>query len=330
MSRVAAEPEFGMRTVTLDSDETRRPDVRRDILTCDEEWVRWFLETHGRPDVVWASPDCRHYSIIRNSMPHVPRDLDLADSLVMRALWLILMLKPRRWIVENPYTGLLKTRPFMRNVPYVVTTYCHYGFPVKKQTALFGTVASVRLRRCAKGDECEHRKATGRHPCTIGGRTVSVPGKRAQVPISKDDRLRVPAALVRSLLRQLGCGEKTPSSGDVERERKRKRESKKDRGAARTIVAFRALHAFAEELRTEAETLRASFEAFAAKQNRLRDALAVASEAIAAKPATTGVGLSASGGDDEEDVRNVARKLRALDDDAGFARRYMEECYREE
>ena len=43
-------------------------------------------------------------------------------------------LAPRVWAIENPQTGLLKTRPFMQRLGFVDATYCLYGTPFKKQT----------------------------------------------------------------------------------------------------------------------------------------------------------------------------------------------------
>ena len=43
---------------------------------------------------------------------------------------------PLMWVIENPATGLLKTRPFMERLPWVDVTYCKYGTPYRKQTRL--------------------------------------------------------------------------------------------------------------------------------------------------------------------------------------------------
>ena len=41
---------------------------------------------------------------------------------------------PLMWVIENPATGLLKTRPFMERLPWVDVTYCKYGAPYRKQS----------------------------------------------------------------------------------------------------------------------------------------------------------------------------------------------------
>ena len=57
-----------------------------------------------------------------------------ADALVLRTIEIIAHLDPPMWAIENPATGLLKTRPFMERLPWVDVTYCKYGTPYRKQT----------------------------------------------------------------------------------------------------------------------------------------------------------------------------------------------------
>ena len=49
--------------------------------------------------------------------------------MVERCLTLIDDLKPRLWFVENPDTGLLKTRAVVAELPFVRVDYCMYGAP---------------------------------------------------------------------------------------------------------------------------------------------------------------------------------------------------------
>ena len=90
-----------------------------------------FCLPPGYFDVVWASPPCVQYSCARTRGP--PRDLEGADRLVAKALEIIDHFGLTWWRVENPATGLLKTRPVAQplRVPYVVS-YCTYGFRYQK------------------------------------------------------------------------------------------------------------------------------------------------------------------------------------------------------
>lgn len=118
------------------------------------------LQQHGRPDAIWASPPCTEYSVAR-TWAKTPRDLEGADRLVAKALELIAELQPHCWFVENPYTGLLKSRPLMQGLPMVVVDYCRYGCPYKKRTALW-TNCPLEGLTCSKSQRCGGW--SGRHP----------------------------------------------------------------------------------------------------------------------------------------------------------------------
>ena len=60
-----------------------------------------------------------------------PRRLEEGDALVLRALEIMAHFDPLMWVIENPATGLLKTRPFMERLPWVDVTYCKYGTPYR-------------------------------------------------------------------------------------------------------------------------------------------------------------------------------------------------------
>ena len=78
-----------------------------------------------------------------------PRRLLEGDALVLSALEIIAHFDPLMWVIENPATGLLKTRPFMERLPWVDVTYCKYGTPYRKQTRLWTTCAGGRGGACA-------------------------------------------------------------------------------------------------------------------------------------------------------------------------------------
>jgi hypothetical protein len=92
-------------------------------------------------DCVWASPVCTQYSIARTTGG--PRNLEAADELVLAALSIVAALGDDvPFFMENPYTGLLKTRPFMQELsPPKLVDYCKYGFAYRKRTAIWTNIA---------------------------------------------------------------------------------------------------------------------------------------------------------------------------------------------
>jgi hypothetical protein len=139
--------------------------------TCDiMEWEAWKQMAPGRYDFIWASPPCTHYSLARTTAK-TARNFELADGIVERTLEIIKELAPKAWLLENPMTGYLKTRPFMQGYPYRDVCYCRYAegdkWNYKKATRLWGVLPSFVPRpMCTRRDPCELSSATGRHPET--------------------------------------------------------------------------------------------------------------------------------------------------------------------
>jgi hypothetical protein len=132
--------ERGWECLTLDADPKARPDILTDI----REWD-YTAFPRNYFDFVWASPVCTMYSIAR-TRSKTPRDLEWADSLVQAALRIIEYFQPRLgWVLENPATGFLRTRPFMQSVPWLCDQcYCLWNepgqatHPYMKQTRFWG------------------------------------------------------------------------------------------------------------------------------------------------------------------------------------------------
>ena len=104
------------------------PTIKCDIMDWD---YRSLPPEHF--DAVWASPVCTEFS---KALTRRPRRLEEGDRLVRKTLEIIEHFKPRFWGLENPQTGLLKTRPYMKGQPFADVCYCHYGYPYRKRTRL--------------------------------------------------------------------------------------------------------------------------------------------------------------------------------------------------
>ena len=154
---------YGFKVDSLDIDPKCNATWTSDILT----WDAWNHMMPGRYDFIWASPPCTHYSRARTTAK-TPRNLDLADSIVERTLEIIKELAPKGWLLENPQTGLLKTRDVIEGYPWRDVCYCKYSDGVrwtyKKQTRFWGVLPTFVARPvCTRKDPCP-LSAGGNHP----------------------------------------------------------------------------------------------------------------------------------------------------------------------
>ena len=106
----------------------------------------------GRPDVIWASPDCTTYSIAGISH-HRRRDLisgnlnpiseyaKFCDKVNQHVLDLIHELQPRFFFIENPRGGFRKMK-FIKDIPCYTITYCHQSAPRGSATGTQGIKGS--------------------------------------------------------------------------------------------------------------------------------------------------------------------------------------------
>ena len=120
---------------------------------------------------------------------------------MLSALEIIAHFDPLMWIVENPATGLLKTRPFMERLPWVDVTYCKYGTAYRKQTWLW-TNMRWRPRRslCRPGSRCEAWQERQAPPGRAAGAAADG-GQYERVSQSRELLYSVPAALCEEIAR---------------------------------------------------------------------------------------------------------------------------------
>ena len=106
----------------------------------------------------------------RNKKRSGVRNLELADSIVMKCLEIIRYFKPRLWCVENPFTGMLKHRSFMSGLPAHRVDYCAYdsNIGMKKSTMIWTNHPSFVPRTCAGRGQCPSMVGR-RHRCTCTG-----------------------------------------------------------------------------------------------------------------------------------------------------------------
>jgi site-specific DNA-cytosine methylase len=154
----------GHETLTIDINPDNKPVLVLDIgsmsiLDLPPEW--------RHPDVVWASPPCNRFSVIRlssNWRNGHPKNKETADAIVLvwNTVQLIKTLNPKYFFMENP-RGMMRKLHFLRNFGYRRTiTYCQYGEKRQKTTDIWTNNLNWRpKRRCSAGMRCHDRAPRG-------------------------------------------------------------------------------------------------------------------------------------------------------------------------
>ena len=168
--------ERGHRTLTVDREESHKPDLKADIGTLSaDDVVRLF----GRPDVIWASPDCTTYSVMcisrhRDGVKPKSEYAARCDRVNAHVCDLIRELKPKAWFVENP-VGMLRKMPFILKLMEDTggrrhtVTYCQYGERRQKPTDIFTNHPDPQFRPpCRRGDKCHDAAPRGSRTGTQG------------------------------------------------------------------------------------------------------------------------------------------------------------------
>lgn len=156
-----------------------------EVLTAD------YVKKHfGKPDVIWASPDCTTFSIAAISH-HRRRDPETGsldpvsdyaikcDAVDKNMLRVIKELKPKYWFIENPRGGMRKMS-WMQGLPRYTVTYCQYGDTRMKPTDIWTNHPNPEFKPpCHNGDPCHERAPRGSKTGTQG-RKNSI--ERSRIP----------------------------------------------------------------------------------------------------------------------------------------------------
>ena len=178
----------GWEVVSLDIVSKFEPTILCDIRSWD------YTTFPGHFDMVWASPVCTEYS---RALTTRPRRLLEGDALVLSALEIIAHFDPLMWIVENPATGLLKTRPFMERLPWWTSPTACTGLRTGSRRGCGPTCAGGL---CKPGSRCEAWQ-DGRHLRAAQRGPRLMEGQYERVSQSRELLYSVPAALCEEIAR---------------------------------------------------------------------------------------------------------------------------------
>ena len=141
-----------------------------------------ILERFGKPDVIWASPDCTTYSIAAISTHRRKVDKEdgtynlepvtdyakFCDKTNKHVIDLIRELNPTYYFIENPRGGMRKM-DFMQELPRYTVTYCQYGDTRMKPTDLWTNHPEPNFRpMCKNGEPCHVAAPRGSKTGTQG------------------------------------------------------------------------------------------------------------------------------------------------------------------
>lgn len=178
----------GNETYTVDWDKKLKGiDLYADIgkLTASE-----IIEKFGHPDVIWASPDCTTFSVIRigkhrkknyetGELEPVSEYAKFCDEVDSHVVELIKELNPKYYFIENPRGGLRKMK-YMEGLPRYTVTYCKYGETRMKPTDIWTNHPDPKfIPPCKNGDPCHERSPRGSRTGTKSIRTAL---GRAKIP----------------------------------------------------------------------------------------------------------------------------------------------------
>jgi hypothetical protein len=131
-----------------------------------------ILQLFGKPDVIWASPDCSTFSVAAiskhrrqnketGSLEPISEYAKFCDEVDKHVLKLIDELQPRFWFIENPRGGMRKMS-WMQGLPRYTVTYCQYGERRMKPTDIWTNHPDPQFKPpCKNGDTCHDAAPRG-------------------------------------------------------------------------------------------------------------------------------------------------------------------------
>lgn len=162
-------------------------DLYADIMTVTSEQI---IKEFGRPDVIWASPDCTTYSVAaisthRRKEPNgnltpMTEYAEFCDKVNVHVVELIKALNPKYYFIENPVGGLRKM-DFMQELPRYTVTYCQYGERRQKPTDIWTNHPNPKFKEpCKRGAPCHDSAPRGSR---TGTQALKNAKEKARIPV---------------------------------------------------------------------------------------------------------------------------------------------------
>ena len=134
--------DMGHTVVSVDFDATFEPTICRDIAQVQPHELLDLTDGEGFL-FGWASPQCTIYSLMnmRWNTHFIDGEPATHEAVAQnyRVEYTIRLLNKlcKYWVLENP-RAMLRTQPFMRELPRETVSYCRYGDSRMKPTDLWG------------------------------------------------------------------------------------------------------------------------------------------------------------------------------------------------
>ena len=162
-------------------------DLYADIMTVTAEQI---IKEFGRPDVIWASPDCTTYSVSAISkhrrkessgkLTPVTEYAVFCDLVNSHVVDLIKELNPKYYFIENPVSAFRKME-FVNGLPRYTVTYCQYGERRQKPTDIFTNHPNPQFKPiCKRGAPCHDAAPRGSR---TGTQALKNAMEKARIPV---------------------------------------------------------------------------------------------------------------------------------------------------
>ena len=178
---------LGWETVSLDIDPKHGPDLLQDIADFDEtQYPKEYFQ------FIWASPDCRAYSLARTPTAKIPREeaMQASDPLLEKTRQIIAYFDKAKWCIENPAFSRIWKRDVADGLleQSVVTSYCCFDDSAYRKNTRLASNYPFVLPRCPGPGKCPRMVGT-KHPAWVNS-------------INPEVSHRIPPALCESILKQ--------------------------------------------------------------------------------------------------------------------------------